>query len=130
MRTHGSQSLGNGSGTGSAPTNPPVEPSPVASVTASDCRKSDIGAAVTENPPQPDVPNLARAEGTNGVATIAVQLDAQGGVTAAAVSQSSGNSSLDVVALGMARDARYSPALRACKPVPATYAFRVRFYAW
>ena len=36
----------------------------------------------------------------------------------------------DVVAVGMARDARYSAALRDCKPVAGSYTFSVKFVAW
>ncbi len=129
VKAHGPQPQAGGAG--SAATSAPAErPSPVPTLAANACEKSDIGAAVTENPPQPDIANAARTEGTSGVATINVQLDAQGAVTGANVVQSSGNSSLDVVALGMARDARYSPALHACKAVASAYAFRVRFFAW
>jgi TonB family protein len=122
---------GPGNGTAVAPASTPlVQPSPAATIAANPCERSDLGAAVTENPPQPDIPNDARAAGTTGVATINVRLDAAGAVTAAAVSQSTGNSSLDLVALAMARDARYSPALHACKPVASAYTFSVRFFAW
>jgi len=72
----------------------------------------------------------ARADGTSGISLIKVQIDAQGAVTSAAVSQGTGNSSLDLVALAMARGARYSPALHECKPVAAAYTFSVKFYAW
>ena len=129
VKPHGAQSQGTGGGA-VATAAPAEQPSPAATLAANACEKGDLGAAVTENPSQPDIPNGARAQGTSGVATIDVRLDAQGAVTAAAVTQSTGNSSLDVVALGMARDARYSPALHACKPVASAYAFRVRFYAW
>ncbi len=129
VKAHGPQPQAGGAG--SAATSAPAErPSPVSTLAANACEKSDIGAAVTENPSQPDIANAARTEGTSGVATINVQLDAQGAVTGANVTQSSGNSSLDVVALSMARGARYSPALRACKAVASAYAFRVRFFAW
>jgi TonB family protein len=130
VRTHGATSQNGGTGAAISATTSPVEPSPAATPAANACEKSDLGAAVTGNPPTPDIPNATRADGTSGTATINVQLDSQGAVTAAAVAQSTGNSSLDVVALGMARAARYSPALHACKPVAGTYAFRVRFYAW
>jgi hypothetical protein len=46
------------------------------------------------------------------------------------VSQSTGNTSLDLVAVSMARDARYSPALHDCKPIAAAYDFSVKFVAW
>jgi TonB family protein len=59
-----------------------------------------------------------------------VQLDPQGYVLGASVTQSTGNSSLDLVAVAMARDARYAPALHDCKPVSAVAVFSVKFVAW
>ena len=59
-----------------------------------------------------------------------MQLDANGQVTGASVTQSTGNSSLDLVAVAMARDARYTPALHECKPVASAYTFSVKFVAW
>lgn len=120
-----------GGGRGAPAATPaPVETSAPRATPTAGCEKSDIDAAITEDPPQPQIPNDARTDGTNGVASVNVHLDDHGDVTAANVSQSTGNSSLDVVALAMAREARYSPALHACKPVAANYTFRVRFYAW
>jgi TonB family protein len=121
---------GESGGTGVAATAPPPTVAPVATPGGTTCSGADIGAAVTENAPQPDIPSDVRASGTSGVAAIEVRLDAQGSVTATTVSQSSGDSSLDVVALAMARGTRYSPALHACKPVASAYTYRVRFYAW
>jgi TonB family protein len=66
----------------------------------------------------------------SGTAAIQVQIDPQGGVTNATVAQSSGNTGLDAVAMQMARNATYSPALANCKPVASTYTFRVKFVAW
>lgn len=126
-KPHGETPPGNGSGTQTAA---PAVPTPQASVAANACDKSDLGAAVAENPPQPEIPNDVRAEGTSGVAEIDVKIDARGAVTGASVSQSTGNSSLDLVAEAMARGARYTPALHACKPIASAYAYRVRFFAW
>jgi TonB family protein len=61
---------------------------------------------------------------------VRVLLDATGQVTSAGVTQSSGNSSLDLVATAMARGARYTPALHDCKPIAGTYTFSVKFVAW
>jgi TonB family protein len=130
-QSRGAQSPGGANGAGTSATSAPAEqPSPAATAAANACEKSDLGAAVAQNPQQPEIPNATRAAGTSGVTAVNVQLDAQGTVTATAVAESSGNSSLDLVALGMARDARYTPALHACKPVASAYTFRVRFYAW
>ncbi|MBV8373637.1 MAG: energy transducer TonB [Candidatus Eremiobacteraeota bacterium] len=120
-----------GNGAGAAATSEPLQqPSLAPTVAANACEKTDVGAAVTLNPPQPEIPNDARAAGTSGIAEVNVRLDAAGTVTGASVSQSTGNSSLDLVAVGMARDARYAPALHACKPIASAYTFRVRFFAW
>jgi periplasmic protein TonB len=94
------------------------------------CANANAPAAVAATPAPPDIAPDARASGTSGVALINVQLDAAGQVTDAGLKQSSGNSSLDLVALEMARDARYAPALRDCKPVASAYTFSVKFVAW
>lgn len=109
---------------------PPPVPTPQAIAAAAGCEKPDADATVVAIPPQPDIPNDVRASGTSGVAAVDVRLDAHADVTSATVSQSTGNSSLDLVAVAMARGATYSPALHACKPVTGNYTFRVRFFAW
>jgi TonB family protein len=130
-KTHGARPQSSANGTAVAASAAPTpEPTPAVLASAAACAKSDIGAAVVGDPPQPDVPNAARAEGTSGVATITVRLDARGEVTGADVARGTGNSSLDLVALGMARAARYAPATRDCKPIAAQYAFSVKFFAW
>jgi protein TonB len=101
-----------------------------AATPTSGCAQSTTAAAVVSTPAPPDIPLQARAEGTSGTALVSVQLDASGTVTGATVTQSTGNSSLDLVAVGMARDARYSPALRDCKPVASAYVYSVKFVAW
>jgi periplasmic protein TonB len=132
VQTHGTQPQNTGTGTtGGATTAPAPQPSAAATTAAANaCAKTNLGAAVTENPPMPDIPSAARAEGTSGVASVSVQLDERGTVTGAAVAQSTGNSSLDLVALGMARGASYSPALHDCKPVASAYTYSVRFWVW
>jgi len=61
---------------------------------------------------------------------VRVQLDPSGQVTGTGVVRSTGNSSLDLVAVAMARDARYTPALHGCKPVAGDFEFSVKFVAW
>ena len=122
------QAAGNGANAATAA--PAAAPTPQTTPASNACERSDIDAAVAENPPQPDIPNGARSSGTSGVVAVDVRLDIHGEVTGATVSQSTGNSSLDLVAVAMARGARYTPALHACKPVASAYTFRVRFYAW
>ena len=128
--SHGVQATPGVSGTGHASPAPTPVPTAVATVAAAGCNDPNAEAAVTENPPPGDVPVAARTDGTSGITLIKVQLDAQGTVTGAAVSQSSGNPSLDLVAVAMARDAKYSPALNACKAIASTYDYSVKFVAW
>jgi periplasmic protein TonB len=94
------------------------------------CDQRNTDPAVASTPAAPDIPTQARADGTNGIVLINVQIDATGRVAGTNVTQSSGNSSLDLVAVSMARDARYTPALRDCKPVAGAYTFSVKFVAW
>lgn len=128
--THATQSTGAQGGTGRATAAPTQAPTAVPTATARPCEKNDIEAAVLNTPAPPDIPLGARPQGTNGTAEINVKLDAQGGVTGATIAQSSGNTSLDVVALGMARDSTYKAATHDCKAVASTYTFSVKFVAW
>lgn len=112
-----------------APVVAPVTARPAATPTPG-CANSTTAAAVLSTPAPPDIPLQVRASGTSGTALVNVQLDAAGAVTGASVTQSTGNSSLDIVAVGMARDARYSPALHDCKPVASAYVYSVKFVAW
>jgi len=122
---------GAGQTTASAPTPAPATPTPAPAATGgAGCTQPNAGAAMAASPPPPDIPPAARADGTSGLALVRVQLDPSGQVTGTGVVQSTGNSSLDVVAVAMARDARYSPALRDCKPIAGAYTFSVKFVAW
>ena len=113
---------------------PTPVPTPIATLAAAPtpkpCAGNDIKAAVSEMPPQPDVPNAARTQGTDGIAAVDVKLDERGEVTAAAVAHSTGNSQLDLVAVSTARQARYTPALHDCHAVPGDYTFTIKFFAW
>jgi len=128
--TQATQSAGGQGGNAHATTPPTPEPTAAPTGTPNPCRNNDIDAVVLSTPPPPDIPVAARAEGTSGTTLVDVKLDARGTVTGAAVSQSSGNPALDVVAVGMARDSTYSPATHDCKPVASTYSFSVKFVAW
>jgi TonB family protein len=114
-----------------APTPAPATPAPTPAATSgAACAQPDARAAIAASPPPPDIAPGARTEGTSGVALVRVQLDPSGQVTGTGVVQSTGNSSLDLVALAMARDARYTPALHDCKPVAGDFTFSVKFVAW
>jgi TonB family protein len=127
-------STGPGAGTGGAG---PATPAPVAAATAaptvtpaSGCPSPNAQAAVLATPSPPQIAPDARAAGTNGTALVRVDLDTAGSVVRTSVTQSTGNASLDLVAVSLARDARYSPALHDCKPIAAAYDFSVKFVAW
>jgi TonB family protein len=90
----------------------------------------NANAAIAASPAPPDIVPQARAQGTNGVAIVRVQLDATGQIINAGVTQSTGNSSLDLVAVSMARGARYTPALHDCKAIAGEFLFSVKFVAW
>jgi TonB family protein len=85
---------------------------------------------VAATPGPPSIPPLARTEATSGVASVQVQLDAAGLILSTKVAQSTGNSSLDLVAVSMAREARYDPARHECKPIAGMATFSVKFVAW
>lgn len=125
----GAQSPGGGAA-GVAPARPTPTPLPVATTASSACTQPNAGAAVVASPPPPDIPTAVRASATNGTAVIKVDLDPSGQVAGAGVAQSTGNSSLDLVAVAMARGATYSPPLHDCKPIAGAYNFSVKFVAW
>jgi periplasmic protein TonB len=109
---------------------PPVPtPSPIATASAG-CTQPNAEAAVLASPQPPDIAPEARTAAINGTALVKVDLDLSGQVTSASVTQSTGNSSLDLVAVSMARDTRYTPALHDCKPIAGAYTFSVKFVAW
>jgi TonB family protein len=108
----------------------PPAPSAVPSAAGAGCAQPNAAAAVVATPPPSDIPAAVRADHTSGVAVVSVTLDAQGEVSGASVARSTGNSSLDLVAVSMARDARYSAPLHDCKPVAGNATFSVKFVAW
>jgi periplasmic protein TonB len=127
----GTASLGSGgSARVRATPEPTPEPTAAATVAANACAHTDADAAVVATPAPVEIPAAVRAAGINGTAIVRVQLDAQGAVNAAAVAQSTGNSSLDLVAVAIARGSTYAAATHACKAVAGTYDFSVRFAAW
>lgn len=107
-------------------------PTPVPTVAASgtSCAKPETNAALVTPPSPPPLAPGVRASATNAVVRVHVALDARGTVTDASVEQSSGNGSLDLVAVSMARGAEYAPAYRACKAIAGTYTFSARFIPW
>ena len=124
------QATSGGSGRATPAPETPAPQTPPPAVAGTTCRTADVAAAVISTPAPPDIPVDTRADDTSGVAAVKVSLDPEGQVLAAAVAESTGNSSLDLVAVGMARDARYSAPLHDCKPVAGSYTFSVKFVAW
>lgn len=109
---------------------PASTPVPTATPAGTACTKSDANAAIVTAPAPPDLAPAVRAGATNAIVRVLVKLDDNGAVTDALVTQSSGNGSLDLVAVSMARSARYAPAYHACKPTAGTYNFSARFIPW
>ena len=105
-------------------------PQPARTAAAAPCAKTDEPAAVAVEPPAPEIPVAARARGTSGTTSLNVKLDERGGVVDVAIAASSGDPSLDQLALTTAKFAQYTPALHLCKAVASSYAFKVRFAAW
>jgi TonB family protein len=60
-----------------------------------------------------------------GSATIKVSVSPTGAVTAATISQSSGNATFDRAAITAAKESGYTPAMRNCKPVAGFYLFKL-----
>jgi TonB family protein len=125
----GSKPAGNGGKAAATPA-PTAAPTAAATVASNPCGRNDADAALVTPPTPPVLPIEARADGTSGTTIVKVQLDVKGAVLGATVGQTSGNQALDLIAVGMARDADYSPALHDCKPVATVYEFSVRFAAW
>jgi outer membrane biosynthesis protein TonB len=120
----------NGASAARQPATPSPSPAPSAVASVAACAGRSVGPALVATPPPPEIAPETRASATDGTAVIRVQLDATAAILDTSVQQSTGNSSLDLVAVGMARDAHYSPALHDCKAVAGEYAFSVKFVAW
>ena len=112
------------------PAPPPPIPTMLPSAAGAGCGQANAAAAVIATPGPPDIPAAVRADHISGIALVTVALDPQGDVTGTNVVQSTGNSSLDLVAVAMARDARYSAPLHDCKPIAGNATFSVKFVAW
>jgi TonB family protein len=108
-----------------APTEPPATPSP-----APACSGTDTPVQLIASPAPPDIAPAARSDRISGIAQIHVTVSPEGAVENANVASSSGSTSLDLVALTMAKSAEYSPATHACKAIASDYTFSVRFIAY
>jgi len=94
------------------------------------CVTEDTRAAIAASPPPPEIPPNARGDATNGTTHVRVDLDDHGVVKATTITETSGNTGLDLVAETMARAAQYTPATHACKAVASTYDFTAKFVPW
>lgn len=120
---------GRGKATAPPPSPPPATAAPKA-VPSGACASPEAAATVAATPGPPNIPPEARTEATSGTASVQVALDATGQVLSTSVAQSTGNSSLDLVAVSLARQARYDPPLHDCKPIAGNATFTVKFVAW
>ncbi len=125
----GSKPSGNGAES-IATAAPTPAPTAAATIATNPCGRNDADAALVTPPTPPVIPVSARGDGTSGTTIVKVQLDDKGTVLGTTVAQTSGNQALDLIAVGMARDASYTPASHNCKPVATAYEFSVRFAAW
>ncbi|MFZ0258026.1 MAG: energy transducer TonB [Gammaproteobacteria bacterium] len=88
---------------------------------------SHHAAAPVLGNPRPSYPQMARRRGQEGRVLIRVSVLGNGRVGSARVAKSSGYGSLDRAALKAVKRWRFEPALRAGKPVPATFTVPVTF---
>lgn len=112
-----------GATTAQALPTPTPEPTP-------NCVTSDTPVQLLASPPRPEIAPGARADRVSGIARVRVIVDPNGGVESATVLSSSGSSSLDLLAVSMARGAQYAPATHACKAVASDYTYSVKFVGW
>ncbi len=105
-------------------------PSPRPSASANPCGVANAPAALLSAPTPPPIPANVRATVTSGITDIRVTLDPQGHVLTATMVRSSGNAALDALGLQMAKDASYTPARMACRPIVGSYEFTAKFVAW
>jgi TonB family protein len=117
-------------GVAAATPGPARSPTPAPTASPAACAKENAPAQLAASPPPPQIAPEVRAQAVSGTAMIRVTLDANGTVQNATVIQSSGSTSLDFVALSMAKAAQYTPAYEDCKAVASTYNFSAKFVAW
>ena len=120
---------GNGPGTLARTASPPptVVPTPSAAPTPN-CATGDTPVQIVATPTPPaEIASAARADRITNIARVRVVVDPNGTVSSVSLLQSSGSSSMDLVAVGLARAAQYAPATHGCKAIAGDYTFAVRF---
>ncbi len=122
----------NGRAAASPVTPAPATPTPPVAMpsAAQSCKSPNAPAGLSATPEPGDIPAETRAAATNGTTSVLVHLSADGTVASAAVAGSSGNGSLDLIALTMAKGAQYVPAYKDCKAIAADYTFAAKWVAW
>ncbi|MDQ2992198.1 MAG: TonB family protein, partial [Candidatus Eremiobacteraeota bacterium] len=122
----------NGRSQANVATAAPLTPTPpVAFASAAQpCKSPNAPAGLSATPQPGDIPAEVRAAATNGTTAVLVHLNADGTVASAAIAGSSGNGSLDLVALTLAKSAQYAPAYKDCKAIAADYTFAAKWIAW
>ena len=88
---------------------------------------SERAATSAPGNPRPEYPRVARSRGHEGRVLIRVSVLGNGRVGSATVAKSSGHGSLDRAALKAVKRWRFTPALRAGRPVTATLTVPVTF---
>ena len=76
---------------------------------------------------KPDYPDLARAAGIEGNATILIVIDTLGAVSSAEVLKTSGNTLLDAAARDAALLCRFTPGIQRDRPVPVKTSIPFKF---
>jgi TonB family protein len=105
-------------------------PQPTLAPTATPDCSNDTPVQLVSEPPAPEISPDARGGHVSGITQVRVVVNASGGIESANVVASSGSDALDLVAVGMAKDAQYAPAMHACKAIASDYTFSVRFIAY
>ena len=116
----------NGNGPVQVASAPAPVPTPAASATPN-CFKSDSPATIMQTPDPPEITTTARGTAFAGNISVLVKLDPNGVVADATVPVTSGNTSFDVVAIGLAKRAIYAPATHECKGIASEYTFIATF---
>jgi protein TonB len=88
---------------------------------------SGATSAVPTGPIVPEYPRAAIRRGQEGLVIVAADVRADGTVAAARVQKSSGHARLDRAARQAVLQARFTPARRNGRPVPASVTVPVRF---
>lgn len=90
------------------------------------CANPQADAAVRTAFP-PELPEIARLQGTSGTAYLKIDLTPEGALANASIIQSSGSNALDQAALTAVRESSFAPEIHDCAPVGGSYVYVVDF---